>query len=342
MIDLDLTARAGAFALRCAFAAPTPGIISVFGPSGAGKTTLLRAIAGLTPAEGRIDLDNASLAALKAEERRIGYVFQDARLFPHLSVRENLLYGFARAADPRLHLDEAAAVLGIAGLLDRGVRALSGGERQRVALGRALLSQPRVVLMDEPLAGVDIARKGEILGLIRSVQARFALTILHVSHDLDEVAALADHVALIEQGAISRRGPARALFLEAPLSHRPDARSLIDGRVAAQQDGVTIVEAGETRLVAPRHEGEAGARVRLQVYARDVTLALKPPEAVSTRNIVPATITALETRIDGQALVRLETPAGPLLSAITRDAVSDLKLAPGLALFALVKAVAVK
>jgi molybdate transport system ATP-binding protein len=261
-------------------------------------------------------------------------------------VRENLLYGYVRApaAARRLRLEDIVDALGIAPLVDRGVRALSGGERQRVALGRALLAQPRLLLLDEPLAGVDSARKGEALSLIRRVQARFALAVLHVSHDLDEVAALADHVALMRSGRIAAHAPAGAMFVDpaSPLSERADARALIDGRIAEQHDGLTIVQAGDARLVAPAHAGAPGDPVRLHFFARDVTLALKRPETVSTRNILAATIRAMRTRADGQALILLDAEAGPLLSMVTQDAVRDLGLAPGLSLFALVKAVAVK
>jgi molybdate transport system ATP-binding protein len=198
--------------------------------------------------------------------------------------------------------------------------------------------------MDEPLAGVDSARKGEILALIRRVQTRFALPIVHVSHDLDEVAALADHLVLMDQGRVLAHGAARALFADpaAPLAARADARALIDGRIGEQEGGLTMVQAGAARLVAPFHEGAPGDSVRLQFFARDVTLALQRPVSISTRNILPAEIRSIRKRADGQALIALGTAAGPLLSVVTQDALRDLSLTPGLSLFALVKAVAVK
>jgi molybdate transport system ATP-binding protein len=198
--------------------------------------------------------------------------------------------------------------------------------------------------MDEPLAGVDAARKGEILALIARVQTRFGLTIVHVSHDLDEVAALADHLVLLEAGRTLRHAPADALFADpsSPLAKRADARVRIEGRVFGQEGGLTIVQAGEARLVAPRHEGQAGDPIRLQVFARDVALARATPQSISTRNILPAEIVSLHPRGDGQALVALKSAAGPLLSLITEDAVRELELGPGLTLFALVKAIAVK
>jgi len=350
MIEIDIRARAGDLALNAKLSAPTPTIVSVFGPSGAGKTTLLRCIAGLhAPDSGAIALDGETLfdananINLKTEARRIGYVFQDARLFPHLSVRDNLLYGYNRAPQRNVHLDDVIDALAIAPLLERSIRALSGGERQRIALGRALLAQPRLILMDEPLAAIDSARKTEILSLIHALR-RFATAILHVSHDLDEVAALADHVALMEAGAITHVGEAGAQFLDPrlPLAHRDDARALLDGVIAAHENTITAVTVCAGRLILPRDKRAPGERVRLQVFARDVSIALEPPQSISIRNILPARIAAIHARADAQALVELATDVGPLIALITNDSVSALALAPGRAVHALVKAAAVK
>ncbi|MBI1188175.1 MAG: molybdenum ABC transporter ATP-binding protein [Alphaproteobacteria bacterium] len=349
MIEIDIRVRAGGFALDAAFTLP-PGFISVFGPSGAGKTTLLRAVAGLeTPDEGRIAIDGAPVfdsaagIALPPETRRFGYVFQDARLFPHLSVRGNLLYGYRRAANHAVRLDDIVDTLAIAPLLDRSPRALSGGERQRVALGRALLMQPRLLLMDEPLAGVDAARKIEIIALIRTVR-RFVPAIVHVSHDLDEVSALADHIVLIEAGRTVRAAPADALLRDPDfaIAQREDARAILDGTIAAHGDAITTVALGRGTLAIPRAPLPRGAAVRLQVFARDVSLALVPPQSISVRNITPARIVAIRERSDAQVLIALETDAGALMALVTRDAVRDLNLAPGREVFALVKAVAVR
>jgi molybdate transport system ATP-binding protein len=354
MIEIDIEARAGAFRLDAKFTARAPGIACVFGPSGSGKTTLLRLIAGLAaPARGRIAVGGAALTGegvfVAPEQRRIGYVFQDSRLFPHLSVRDNLLYGFKRAGPEaggrKLMLNDVVAALGIGPLLERAPRALSGGERQRVALGRALLAQPRLILMDEPLAGVDAARKSEVLALIRAVQARFAAAIIYVSHDLDETAALADDLILLDRGGVIASGPAAALFADpaiAALADRADARTILDLPLLAREAGVGLSAYGTAgaKLLAPAAGGEGGAR--FQIFARDVTLALSPAAEISVRNQIPATIAALRARPDGQELVALETPLGPMLSIVTQDATAALSLAPGRAVIALVKAVAIR
>jgi molybdate transport system ATP-binding protein len=342
MIEFDFSTRAGGFALRARAQARTPGIIGVFGPSGAGKTTLLRAIAGLAPIEGSITLDGERLSA-PPETRRIAYVFQDSRLFPHLSVRENLRYGLKRAPAPhKLDFTEIVAALDIEALLDRDPQNLSGGEQKRVALGRALLSQPRLILMDEPMAGVDDARKAEILRLIAGARSRFGVSILLVSHDLDEVAALADDLMLIDNGAVTRCGAAAAVFADpgGPLSERSDARVLIDG-VVTQSDaahGVTHISAGEGELTLPWMDAPLRSRVRAQIFARDVTLAVKAPEAISTQNVLAGTISALRIRKDRLALVAIATKAGPVLSTITQQSAERLHLQPGASVFALVKA----
>jgi molybdate transport system ATP-binding protein len=354
MIEIDLHARAGGFSLDVAFTAPEPGIVCLFGPSGAGKTTLLRVIAGLQSSTrglirvgGETLLDTERGVSAPVETRRVGYVFQDGRLFPHLSVRDNLLYGYARAGAPALHLADVADALGVAALLDRSPRALSGGERQRVALGRALLAQPRLILMDEPLAGVDAARKADILTLIRAARARFAASIIYVTHDLDETAALADDLVLIERGGVTASGSAAALFADPrieALSDRPDARTILDLPLLAESAGLGLSAYGtpNATLLAPPSPGVHGAPVRFQIFARDVTLALTAPAGISVRNLIPATIAALRPRPDGQALARLDTPLGAILSIITRDAAAALELAAGKQVIALVKAVAIR
>lgn len=343
MIEFRFTARAGAFELHAAGGARTPGVIGVFGPSGAGKTTLLRAIAGLAPLDsGAITLDGKTLEG-RPEARRIAYVFQDNRLFPHLSVEKNLLFGQKRAPLPhRLRVDDVVQALGLSALLARSTRYLSGGEQKRVALGRALLSQPQLILMDEPLAGIDAARKAEIVQLIRMVRARFSATILFVTHELDDIAALADDLILIDGGQIVASGDARAVFADpnGPLGDREDARTLIDAVIERTEAalGVSVMAAGAARLTMPWSPQPVGARVRLQIFARDVTLAAKLPEAISTQNVLPAKVFSVRARPDRLALVALDTPAGAVLSTITQQSAARLALAPGVDVFALVKA----
>jgi molybdate transport system ATP-binding protein len=343
MIEFSFIARAGAFELAAAGRTRTPGIIGVFGPSGAGKTTFLRAVAGLAPlTSGTIKINGSALTG-RPEQRRIAYVFQDNRLFPHLSVQENLLFGLKRAPLPhRLRLDDAVAALDLSPLLARSTRFLSGGEQKRVALGRALLSQPRLVLMDEPLAGIDAARKTETIDLIRNVRARFDATILFVTHEIDDIAALADDLILIDQGEVTACGDARQIFADpaGPLGEREDARTLVDAvveRVDAAL-GITVLAVGVAKLTMPWSPHAPGARVRTQIFARDVTLAAKLPEAVSTQNVLPAKVFSLRQRADRLALVALDTPAGAILSTITQQSAARLALAPGVDVFALVKA----
>jgi molybdate transport system ATP-binding protein len=354
MIEIDVQAQAGAFALNAAFSARAPGVTCVFGPSGAGKTTLLRVIAGLQkPDRARIAIDDVALTdtaaalAVPPAQRRIGYVFQDGRLFPHLTVRQNLLYGFTRAPSQSLNLDDVTQALGIAALLERMPRALSGGERQRVALGRALLAQPRLILMDEPLAGVDSARKNEILALIRAVRARFSASILFVSHDLDETATLADDLVLMEAGKVHAFGAAHDLFADPKLlalADRADARTLLDLPLLNGDAGLGLSAYGtrDARLLAPPVSAPDGVVVRFQIFARDVTLALSPPTGISVRNLIPAEIVSLRARPDGQVLAALQTALGAMLSIVTQDAASSLELAPGKHVTALVKAVAIR
>jgi molybdate transport system ATP-binding protein len=343
MIELRFTARAGAFDLRASASARTPGIVGVFGPSGAGKTTLLRAIAGLAPlASGAITLDGAPLVG-RPEERRIAYVFQDNRLFPHLSVEQNLLFGQKRAPLPhRLRTDDVIQALGLTALLGRSTRYLSGGEQKRVALGRALLSQPRLILMDEPLAGVDAARKAEIVQLIRLARARFNATILFVTHEIDDIAALADDLILVDKGQIVGFGNARDVFADpnGPLGDREDARTLIDAVIERNDAalGISIMAAGAVKLTMPWSPQPIGTRVRLQIFARDVTLAAKLPEAISTQNVLPAKVFSVRARPDRLALVALDTPAGAVLSTVTQQSAARLALSQGVDVFALVKA----
>jgi molybdate transport system ATP-binding protein len=343
MIELAFKTRVGEFRLDVAAKARTPGIVGLFGPSGAGKTTLLRAIAGLQPLEsGQIILDATALCG-PPEGRRIAYVFQDSRLFPHLNVRENLLYGYKRApAPPALAPEDVIDALAVAPLLNRFPHGLSGGEQKRVAIGRALLSQPRLILMDEPLAGVDDARTAEIVELILRVRSRFRAAIVFVSHDLNSIAALADDVLIMEAGRVVCHGAAVDVFAdpESPLSSRPDARALVEGTIKSSDpaQGTTTLWAGPSELTAPWLDVPPGTTMRLQVFARDVALAASAPASISTQNILPAKITALRTRKDRLTLVALETPVGNLLASITHQATERMGLAPGKNVYALVKA----
>lgn len=340
------------FALDVAFDAPESGVTALFGPSGCGKTSILAAVAGLLrPQEGRVAiggevvLDTARGIALPPERRRCAVVFQDARLFPHLSVETNLRYGLRRAphdADGP-SFDEVVALLGIDHLLARRPGGLSGGERQRVALGRALLARPRLLLMDEPLAALDAARRAEVLPFLARLRDVARLPILYVTHALDEVDALADHLVLLEHGRVLADGPVTTLAArtDLPLAARRDAGVLLDCMVgAAPLDGLARLDFAGGALVTTLHPGAPGTRLRVRVRARDIAVAIEEPRGISTQNILRATLTDIQPAGEGQEVfLRLAIGPSTLLARITRDSVRRLALRPGMPLWALVKAV---
>jgi molybdate transport system ATP-binding protein len=358
----------GGFALDVAFAAPTPGVVALFGPSGGGKSSVLAAVAGLLrPCEGRVALDGAVLTDtargvfVAPERRRCGVVFQDARLFPHLSVETNLRYGLRRAerrarrgfaprngrgdaATEGPGFEEVVALLGIGALLGRRPAGLSGGERQRVALGRALLARPRLLLMDEPLAALDAPRRAEVLPFLERLHAEARLPILYVTHALEEVDRLADTLVLIEAGRAVAAGPVEALMARTDLpllAGRRDAGVLLRCVVAAHDAarGLTRLEFPGGALLAPLRAEPVGAALRVRLRARDVAVALAPPRGISIRNLLPATLSAIELTGPHEAFLRLMVGPTTLLARVTRDAVAELALAPGAAVVALVKSI---
>ena len=345
----------GGFTLEAGFAAPTPGVTALFGPSGCGKSTILAAVAGLLrPQGGRVALDGAVLLDtaeriyVPPERRRCGVVFQDARLFPHLSVETNLCYGLRRApADAEgPGFEEVVELLGIAPLLRRRPGGLSGGERQRVALGRALLSRPRLLLMDEPLAALDTPRRAEVLPFLARLHDAARVPILYVTHALEEVDALADRLVLLEAGRVLAEGPTEALFARTDLpmlAGRRDAGVLLACTVLAHDaaGGLTRLGfAGGELLVSQRPE-PVGTRLRLRLRARDVAVATERPRGLSVHNILPARLAGISPAALPQE-VFLVLALGPttLLARVARDTVAALGLTPGMTLWTLVKAVA--
>lgn len=341
-----------AFALDMAFDAP-PGVTALFGRSGAGKTTVVQAVAGLLrPDHGRIEADGTLLTDtgagifLPPHRRRIGYVFQDARLFPHLTVRQNLLYGrwFAPRRDGT-PFDRVVGMLDIGPLLDRRPGGLSGGERQRVALGRAILSAPRLLLMDEPLAALDEARKAEVLPYLERLRDEFGLPILYVSHSVAEVARLATTVVLMDAGRITAAGPAAAILADpgaAPSLGLREAGAILHARVAAQEeDGLTRLESAAGTLWLPRVAAPAGTALRLRILAQDVMLATRRPEAISALNVLHMEVDDIRLGEGPGALVRLSAGGETVLARITRRSVATLGLVPGLRVYAVLKAVSV-
>ncbi|MFI8748345.1 molybdenum ABC transporter ATP-binding protein [Pseudomonas sp. NPDC077186] len=337
-VDLDLPGR---------------GVSALFGHSGSGKTSCLRCFAGLDrPQEGRLQLagelwqDSASGHFLPAHQRAIGYVFQDANLFPHLSVRRNLEYGQRRipAAQRQVALDQALELLGIGHLLERLPASLSGGERQRVGIARALLTSPRLLLMDEPLASLDIKRKQEVLPYLERLHEELEIPVLYVSHAPDEVARLADHLVLLDEGQVRASGPLKETLLRAdlPFASDDDAEAVIDGRVANHDAAYQLLSLGlpgsEARLRLPHAALPAGYRVRVKIKARDVSLSLRRAEGSSLLNLLPVTVADWRA-LDAQVLLTLRLGEQRLLARITRYSFDQLGIHAGQALWAQVKSV---
>ncbi len=332
---------------------PGRGITALFGHSGSGKTTCLRAMTGLErTSDGYFALgnevwqDEAQNRFIPPHQRALGVVFQEASLFPHLSVRGNMSFGEKRAPliERRFALPQVAELLGINHLLERPTTELSGGERQRVAIARALLNAPQLLLMDEPLAALDIKRKLEILPYLERLHSELSIPIIYVSHAPDEVARLADHLVLLDQGSVVASGPLREVLgrIDLPAAFGDDAGVVIEARIAAHEaDELTRLEfPGGHIFVSRRHE-PLGTPLRCRIHARDVSLALVPQVQSSILNSVAASVVDLgPTDTPGHVLVKLDVAGDPLLARITKRSAENLQIRPGLALHAQIKAVA--
>lgn len=345
--------RLGAFLLDAAFTSER-GVTALFGRSGSGKTSLIRIIAGLArPDEGRVVLDGEALTETAAgifipkHRRRFGYVFQEARLFPHLSVRANLSYGrwFAPQAPRRESFDQIVDLLGIEALLERSPAKLSGGEKQRVAIGRALLSSPRLLLMDEPLAALDEARKAEILPYLERLRDETEIPIVYVSHAIAEVARLANQVVLMRDGRVEATGPALDILSRpSAASDRKEAGALLGGIVESFDAGhhLSIVALKSCRLHIPGAALAPGKPVRIRIPARDVMLATARPEGLSALNIFEGRIEEMSPQNDGTVEIRIDCGGDAILSRITALSCERLDLRPGKTVFAVVKTVALE
>jgi molybdate transport system ATP-binding protein len=354
MLSLHLQKQRGDFSLDVNIEAPTPGVVALFGRSGCGKSTLVNLIAGLlAPNSGRIELngdvlfDSATQTSLPIDTRRIGYVFQDARLFPHYTVRGNLQYGLKRTrADKIIGEDETIALLGLETLLERRPHELSGGEKQRVALGRALLSQPRLLLLDEPLASLDVARREDVLPYLEKLRDRLAIPMVYVSHQFDEVLRLATHVVVMDRGRAITAGDLNTVSLHPALRSivGPDAvGAVLDGKVMHVDTENALAEiaigGGTLKVHATAH---TGARVRVQVLARDIILATQAPDGLSVRNALPGIVAKVE-RDDAHAdLVYVNIGNAVVLARITRAATQALHLTLGTRVWVLIKAVSMR
>jgi len=351
-IDLHFDLRRPDFHLAIESHIPARGVTALFGRSGCGKTTLLRCIAGLEPAaRGRLVVDGQTWQSddtfVPAHKRPVGYVFQEGRLFPHLSVQGNLDYGYRRIpVSERVVLpEEVIDLLGLDSLLERRPAELSGGQRQRVAMGRALLTSPRVLLMDEPLAALDAISKAEILPYLERLHDELSIPVLYVSHSIDEVMRFADHMLLLEDGRLRAEGPIKELTTrgDLPLARAEDAVALLEAEVLEHddEDHVSILGINGARLTLLREDLPVGRKVRISIHARDVSIALTPPRDISVLNCLPVTVRQIheETR-PGETLLTLDVSGQPLLARITRRSLRALGLEPGMQVHALIKAVA--
>ena len=363
MLQVAVAKRLGTFEIDAEFSCATQGIVALFGRSGAGKTSLVNMLAGLSrPDSGRIEIEGVTVfdssrgLDVPPERRRIGYVFQEGRLFPHMTVRGNLTYGLRRApaGDRRIQLDQIVALLGLEALLGRRPHDLSGGEKQRVALGRALLANPRLLLMDEPLAGLDQPRKDEVLRFIERLRDELTIPIVYVSHAMPEIVRLADTMVLMSGGRVEAVGPLDELTSRLdlrPLTGRYEAGAVLEARVEGQDAAFALTELSFAggRLWVPRLDLPRGAALRLRIRARDVVLAKTRPEGTSILNAFPCVVTDIgvegrakgDTEKGAQVDLRLDAGGAALWARITRRSLHELGLAPGSQVYALIKAVAI-
>jgi molybdate transport system ATP-binding protein len=346
-LEVDVDHARENFRLQARFSS-APGLTALFGRSGSGKTTLVDIVGGLLrPDRGRIVVDGQVLVDTERgvfvakHRRRIGYVFQDSRLFPHLSVRNNLLYGrwFAGAGGAAADIASVVELLGIGHLLERRPESLSGGEKQRAAIGRALLAHPRLLLMDEPLASLDEARRAEILPYIERLRDEAGVPILYVSHSVAEVARLATTVVILTEGKVTAVGPVADIL---PLADSGDGGSVLDAVVARHDEAfqLSVLTSAAGELQVPRLSAPIGAHVRAYIRARDVMLSLRPPEEISALNVLAGHVAAVVPGASGaQAEVRLDCNGAALTARLTAKSVQRLALAPGRPVYAVIKSV---
>ncbi len=351
-IDCRFTGRIGQFNLDVAFNARGPGITALFGPSGSGKTSILRCLAGLTRLNGFCRVgggtwqDDATGCFVPPHRREVGYVFQDASLFNHLSVLRNLRFGARRGNG--IELDREAQIielLNLKGLLKRSCKALSGGERQRVAIGRALLSAPRVLLMDEPVSALDRRAKEEILPYFEVLRESIALPIVYVSHDLAEVARLADQMVVISAGRKIAEGRVHDILERLdlyPETGRFEAGVVLSATIVGHNRGykLTNLDVDGQQISIPEIDASAGEMVRVRIRARDVALATRKPEGISIRNVLKGTVAQIAPETDTAfAETLVDIGGGRLRARITREALAQLAISEGSSVYALIKTI---
>ncbi len=353
MLEVDAAHRLGDFSLDVRFSGGA-GVTALFGRSGAGKTLLVNIIAGLiAPQRGRIALGGQVLLdtergiAVPSHRRRLGYVFQEGRLFPHLTVRQNQLYGrlFAPRNERREHLGPIVELLGIEPLLKRYPHALSGGEKQRVAIGRALLASPRLLLMDEPLASLDDARKAEILPYIERLRDETRIPIVYVSHSLAEVSRLANDIVLLAHGRVAAHGPAAETLARldlSPLVGRFEAGAILNATVDAHDAAyeLTTLRFSGGRLSVPRVAAAIGTPLRVRIRARDVIVGTTRPDGLSVQNVLEGTIAEIGAANGPIVDLKVDVGGDVIVARITRRALDHLQLETGKRVFALIKSIA--
>lgn len=350
MLELDFSQQLGDYQLKINATLPAKGITAIFGLSGAGKTSLINAISGLTrPQRGRIQLNGRLLSDaengvfLPPEKRRIGYVFQDARLFPHYRVRGNLKYGMASAMKPQF--TTLVELLGIASLLDRFPFSLSGGEKQRVAIGRALLTAPDMLLMDEPLASLDLPRKRELMPYLQKLAKQVDIPLLYVSHSLEEILQLADNVLVLDNGRVKACGPLEQVWSSSamrPWLPRSELSSVLRVQVLEHHPDypMSALLLGDQHIWVSRVNQPVKAALRIRIQSTDVSLALQQPQNTSVRNILPAQVVEL-MEVNDQIEVKLRMGTSELWARISPWARDELGIRPGLWLYAQIKSVSV-
>ena len=354
MIDIDIEARLGEFELGTKFSAPA-AITALFGPSGSGKTSLLRLIGGLeTPLHGWIKVSGRTLfdasanISLPPRQRQVGYVLQEASLFPHFTVRRNLAYSrWAGRRSGAIKMDDVCKILGIGHLLERMPGRLSGGERQRVAIGRALLSDPSILLLDEPLSALDTQRKMEILPFLEQVRDRFNIPMIYVSHSVDEITRLADYLVVMDDGQISASGAIEEVLAGLDIRGSGDhleAGSLVHGICSAydEQTGLAQIAVESQQISLPVSMMTKGTAVRLRIRPNDVALALVKPRDTSIQNMLECEISSIERLGPSHVDVGLMLGSQKIRSRITWKAATDLSLAKGQKCIALLKALALE
>jgi molybdate transport system ATP-binding protein len=347
----------GDFTLTSQLSTAISGVTGLFGPSGSGKTTFLRCLAGLERADtGYVHFgddiwqDDSRGIFLAPHQRPVGVVFQENRLFKHLTVKENLLFGRKRSKTKKASIswDGVVQILELSPLLSRHPQGLSGGEQQRVAIGRAILTNPELLIMDEPLASMDQAGSRRILGYIRSLQNQLQLPILHVSHDMGEILQLADYLAVMERGEIIATGPISDIItsLDLPLAHRTDASTVLTAKVVSHDlayhlNSLEFGDPAQTLFIA-NNNLTIGEKVRVRIFARDVSLALDHPSNTSILNLFPAQVAQIARENPAQYMVKLMVGNNPVLARITKKSLETLSIKKGLSLIAQVKSIALE